>query len=94
MNTISLSQLASISDLQRDYNGLINKVKKMAAPIFLLRRNEPEAVLISIDEYKELAEKKRLYELQDALESIAEFEKDKRANRLLTARTPDDLFKN
>ncbi len=93
MSTLSLSQLASVSDLQRNYNGLIDRVKKLSLPIFLLRRNEPEAVLISIDEYKEMAEKKRLYELQGALEAVAEFEKDRKSGKLFIGKKASDLLK-
>lgn len=93
MNTITFSQLVSVSDLQRDYASLIEKIKKMAKPLFLLRRNQPEAVLISVPVYEELAEKSRLYEEQLALEAIAEFEKDRKAGKLLVGKTASDLFK-
>lgn len=88
-----MSQLVSISELQRDYASLVERIKKMALPLFLLRRNEPEAVLISVPAYEELAEKGRLYEEKLALEAIAEFEKDRKAGRLLIAKKPEDLFK-
>lgn len=93
MNTLSISQLVSISELQRDYASLVERIKKMAKPLFLLRRNEPEAVLISVPAYEELAEKSRLYEEKMALESITEFEKDKKAGKLLVGKKASDLFK-
>ena len=93
MNNISLSQLASVSDLQRNYSFLIAKVKKMAKPLILLRRNEPEAVLVSLPHYEDLIEAKRLYEEQVAFKAIEEFEKDRKAGKLLVANSPDDLFK-
>ena len=93
MNNISLSQLASVSDLQRNYNSLVKRVKKEARPLILLRRNEPEVVLVSVPHYEELMEKKKLYEEQDALEAIEEFEKDRKSGKLLVANSPDDLFK-
>lgn len=93
MNTISLSQLASVSDLQRNYSGLIDRIKKLAVPVVLLRRNRPEAVLISIKTYEDMAEIKRLYEEMDTLRAIEEFEKDRRAGKLLVGKTGSDLFK-
>lgn len=93
MNTLSISQLVSISELQRDYASLVERIKKMAKPLFLLRRNEPEAVLISVPAYEELAEKSRLYEEKIALESVTEFEKDKKAGKLLVGEKASDLFK-
>lgn len=93
MNYLSLDQLASVSELQRNYLSLIEKVKKIAKPLFLLRRNEPEAVLISISEYQDMAEKKRLYEESEALRAIESFEKDKKGKRLFSGKTASDLLK-
>lgn len=93
MNTLTVSQLVSISELQRDYASLVEKIKKFSLPLFLLRRNQPEAVLISVPAYEELAEKSRLYEEKLALEAITEFEKDKKAGRLFVGKTGSDLFK-
>ncbi len=93
MNTLSLSQLASISDLQRDYNSLVEKAKKFAQPLVLLRRNQPEAILLSVDAYEDLVANKQLYEEKMALEAIASFEKDKKAGKLMVAKKAEDLFK-
>ncbi|MBI3109566.1 type II toxin-antitoxin system Phd/YefM family antitoxin [Candidatus Daviesbacteria bacterium] len=92
MNTLSVSQLVSISELQRGYASLIKRIKKMSKPLLLLRRNEPEAVLISVPTYEDLVEKKRLYEEKMALEAIVDFEKEKKAGKLLIAKRPEDLF--
>lgn len=93
MNYLSISQLASISDLQRNYVGLIERIKKIAKPLYLLRRNQPEVVLISVVDYEELVEKKRLYEEKLAFEAIADFEKDEKAGKLLVGKKGSDLFK-
>lgn len=94
MNTlsISMSQLVSISELQRDYASLVERIKKLALPLFLLRRNQPEAVLISVPAYEELAEKSRLYEENLALEAIDKFEKAKKAGKLLVATKAEDFL--
>jgi len=93
MNISSISQLASISDLQRDYNSLLEKIKKLAQPVLLLRRNKPEAVLLSVKSFEDLIEKKRLFEEKMVLEIIEKFEKDKKAGRLLVGTKAEDLFK-
>lgn len=93
MNTLLTYQLASVSELQRDYLSLIQKIKKLAQPLFLLRRNQPQAVLISVGAFQELVEKGQLYEEKLALEAITEFKKEKTAGKLLVAKKPEDLFK-
>ena len=94
MNNLSVSQLVSISELQRDYASLVKRIKRMAQPLLLLRRNEPEAVLISVPAYEDLIEKKILYEEKMAIEAIVDFEKEKKAGKLLIAKKPEDLFKS
>lgn len=93
MNIYSISQLVPISQLQRNYSSLIQKVKKITEPLLLLRRNKPEAVLISFRSYEELVEKKRLYEEKLAEEAIKNFEKDRKEGKLLMAKKPEDFFK-
>lgn len=61
--------------------------------MLLLRRNQPEAVLISVDAYDELAEKGRLYEEKMALEAIGRFDMAKKAKKLLLGEKGSDLFK-
>ena len=89
----TFSQLASVSDLQRNYNSLLTKIRNMAGPIVLLRRNQPEAVMLSIDDYKNLTEKTRIYEENEALKAIASFEKDRKEGKLITLKSGRDLFK-
>lgn len=72
---------------------MIEKLKRLARPLFLLKRNKPEAVLLSVEAYEDLVEKKRLYEEKLALEAIAEFERDKKAGRLFIGKKASDLFK-
>lgn len=92
MNYLSSTQLVAISDLQRNYASLIERVKKIS-PLLLLRRNRPEAVLISVATYEDLVEKNRLYEEKLALEAISEFEKDKKGGKLFVGKRSSDLFK-
>jgi PHD/YefM family antitoxin component YafN of YafNO toxin-antitoxin module len=91
MNYLAAGQLVSISDLQRNYVSLVQRAKKFA-PLLLLRRNQPEVVLISITAYESLLEKSRLYEEKLALEAITDFEKEKKAGKLLVGKTGADLF--
>ncbi|MBU1104420.1 type II toxin-antitoxin system Phd/YefM family antitoxin [Candidatus Parcubacteria bacterium] len=93
MNTLTLTQLVSISELQRDYPSLVEKVKKLAVPFFLLKRNEPEAVLLSLPVYEAMVENNRLYEEKMAMEAIEDFDKEKKKGKLLVAKNAEDLFK-
>ena len=93
MNTLTLTQLVSISELQRDYSSLIDKVKKLAIPFFLLKRNEPEAVLLSLPVYETMAENNRLYEEKMAMEAIEDFAIEKKNGKLLVTKNAEDLFK-
>jgi prevent-host-death family protein len=92
MNNISLSQLVSISDLQRNYNDLVQRIKKFSEPIYLLRRNKPEAVLVSVDVYEKLVNEKQKYEEVLALMSIKDFESEKKKGKLKMGNKVSDLI--
>ncbi len=71
------SQLVSSSKLVRSLGSYIDQSKKR--PIFIMRDQEVEAVLINVDEYRELLEEeakvKDLYDTVMALRRLAEHTK-------------------
>lgn len=46
---------ASVSELQRNYRGLLNYVKQERHPVLLLRHHQPQAILLDIDTWNEIS---------------------------------------
>ena len=93
---VNLNELFSITKVARGLNNLVTQIKdKALEKVIILKNNEPEAVLVTIDDYLALKEKERLLELleinaivnqrgkvaQDNTMSIEEMFDKARANR-------------
>jgi len=89
----SLPNFVSVSDLQRDYPGLLKKLKKSQEPLLILKNNSLEAVMLSPEVYNLLQEKIVEFEMKDALEAIKGYEKEKKEGKLKKLESVDELFK-
>ena len=63
---VNLNELFSITKVARGLNNLVTQIKdKALEKVIILKNNEPEAVLVNIDDYLALKEKERLLELME-----------------------------
>ena len=63
-NLVHLNELFSITKVSRGLNNLVTQIKEKALEkVIILKNNEPEAVLINLNDYLMLKEKERLFEL-------------------------------
>ena len=87
--------MASVADIQRNYRKLLNKVKLTQTPLFILRNNSPEAVIVDLKSWTRLMKRVIKEEEKDALEAINEYEAEKKAGKLkvLAARKLSQLLK-
>lgn len=53
-STEGIEAVATITELRSDTSGLVEQAKKMKSGILIQKNNDPYAVLISYDLYKEL----------------------------------------
>ena len=61
---VNLNELFSITKVARGLNNLATQIKEKALEkVIIIKNNEPEAVLVNIDEYLALKEKERILEL-------------------------------
>lgn len=84
----TLPATASVQEMQRNYRKLLDKVKLTRRPLFLLRNNFPEAVVIDVQSWEELAARVVAQEETAAQEAIEDFNKTKRSGKLKVLRGP------
>ena len=82
MNINHTPLLASVSELQRNYRSLLSRLKKVGQPIFILRKNKLQAVLVDPAKFTELAKKAQAYEEKSAQEAIQVYQTEKKAKKL------------
>ncbi len=92
MFNLTLPQFASVSQLQRSYTQLLKIVKEKGSPLFLLRKNKPEAVILDIKLYEAMLDGLRKMEEIQALEAINIYRSEKKSGRLKKMESLDELF--
>lgn len=71
INSVTLPQIASVQELQRNYRKLLNWVKKTRNPLYLFKNNKPEAVIVDVENFDSMRIKVLQLEEKEALEAIA-----------------------
>ncbi|EFK96133.1 hypothetical protein LDC_1848, partial [sediment metagenome] len=62
------------------------------SPIVILNNNKPDVAIVNINFLESLLEKVRKVELEDALDSLAVYKKEKKEGKLKKLRSPNDLL--
>jgi len=68
-------QTAPVHQLQKGYRSLLNKVKKTKQPLFLLKNNYPESVLLDFsywEDWTKVIHQLEEEDLQDSIDSAEE----------------------
>ncbi len=79
---MNMPETASMQDIQRNYRKLFDRVKETRNPLFVLRNNVTEAVIIDADSWKSISLKLQDKEESDALEALKIYHKEKKAGKL------------
>ena len=85
-------EYVSVSDLQRNYADILAKMKKASKPIFILKKNKLEAVIIDPLFYAQLIHQHQDTEEKIALNAIGIYQKEKKAKKLKKLSKAADLF--
>lgn len=75
-------ETVSVREMQRNYRQLLDKAKTFRVPLFILKNNSPEAVIVDIESWNEIAAKVLQREEKEALKAISVFNKERRQKRL------------
>lgn len=93
MNNLSyIPQLASVSDLQRNYPGLLKALKISGKPLLILKKNDLEAVILTPQLYQSMMEKIQIHDEKEALLAISNYKKEKKDKKLKKMKSPKELF--
>ena len=72
----------SVQDLQRNYRKALDMAKSTKEPLFILKNNAPEAVVLDMESWGGLVDEKQRREMCDALMAIRVYKKEKTAGTL------------
>lgn len=89
---MSLPNMASVRDLQRDYRRLFDQVKSTGEPLVVLKNNKPEVAVVDIDTLEEMKAQKRRLETLETQEAIRAYKKEKKQGKLKKYKSLNDLM--
>lgn len=85
MNQIPIfPQTASVQEMQKGYRKLLDRVKSTKNPLFILRNNVPEAVIVDVSSWSKIVERLIDKEYKDAQIAIRGFQKERKERKLKT----------
>jgi len=85
MDTL-IPQTVSVRDVQRNYRKIFDLVRTSGEPVIVLKNNQPEVVIASIEKLEKLERQLRKLEEKEALEAIRAYQREKRKKRLKVLR--------
>lgn len=91
---INIPEFVSVSDLQRDYAGLLKNLTLSKKPLLVLKKNKLEAVILLPDLYQSFVEKSRLFEEQQALAAVKSYKDEKKNKKLKRMKKIKELFES
>ncbi len=89
---IPLSNIVSVSDLQRDYRKIINKAKRTKMPVIVMRGNEAEVVVMDAKTHEDSNQRLAELEIAETLRIVEEGRKEYKEGKTVTAKSLSDLL--
>ena len=84
-------QTVSARDLQKGYRKIFDRIKSEGEPVFVMSRNKPDVVIVSLDYLNNLKDQIE-YEMTDTRKAVTTYEKEKRSRKLKTLNKPSQLL--
>jgi prevent-host-death family protein len=72
----------SVQELQRHYRQALDRTKASKKPLFILRNNKPEAVVVDMESWSTLVEQLATKELKSAMRAIGNYQKEQKTGKL------------
>lgn len=95
MNQIPIfPQTASVQEMQKSYRKLLDRVRSTKNPLFILRNNVPEVVIVDVSSWSNIVERLIDKEYKEARVAIKSFQKERKERKLKTLKKSlSDLIK-
>jgi len=89
---ITFGNIASASDIQKDYRRIFNRVKRTKQPVVIMRGNRPEVAVVDFKTLEEINKKLEQVEVADTLQAITQGEKEIKAGKTKVAKSLANLL--
>ena len=91
MNTL-MPNIVSVSDIQKNYRKVFDRVKRTKEPVIVLSKNKPDVAIIDYDELEILRKVAYEAEIEDTLRVVKEGRKEYKEGKTIKAKSLTDLI--
>ncbi len=84
-------ETVSARDIQKNYRKIFDKVKNEGEPIFVMSKNKPDVVIVSLDYLNNFKDQLE-WEIEDTKEAIRAYKEEKKLGKLKVMATPSELL--
>lgn len=91
MNTL-MPDTVSVSDIQKDYRKVFDRVKRTKEPVVVLSNNKPDVAIVDYESLEKLRKESAERETKIALRAIRQGEKEYREGKTIKANSLADLL--
>ncbi len=88
----SFPKTTTVREIQRNYKKIFEDVKKSKKPIIVMKNNKPDVAVIDVKTLEKLEKRIEKLELEDALSSIKQGEKEYKEGKTIEANSLADLL--
>jgi len=88
----SFPNTTTVREIQRNYKKIFEQVKKSKEPIIVMKNNKPDVAVIDVRTLQELEKKIEELELEDAVNSAKQGEKEYREGKTIKSSSLADLL--
>lgn len=89
---IPLSNIVSVSDLQKDYRMVINKAKRTQKPVVIMRGNEAEVAMVDANVLEDMIQRLEDLEIEETLRIVEQGRKEYKKSKTIEAKSLADLL--
>jgi len=88
----SFPKTTTVREIQRNYKKVFNEAKKSKKPIIVMKNNKPDIAVIDVKILEKLEKRIEELELEDALNSIKQGEREYKEGKTIKANSLADLL--
>ncbi len=87
-----MPNIVSVSDIQKNYRKVFDRVKRTKEPVVVLSNNKPDVAIIDYDELETLRKIAYEAEIEDTLRVVKEGRKEYKEGKTIKAKSLTDLI--
>ena len=91
-NMFNFPKTTTVREIQRNYKKVFEQVKRTKEPVIVMKNNKPDVAVVDVRTLDELNKRVEELELEDAIRSVKQGEKEYKEGKAVIANSLADLL--